>query len=115
MSHILPFFLESNMMTPVKRANLTSAWSCFSSASKSARVYRSVKKRTNKQMSGDLDLVAETEENQHKEGLEEIANTQWQVYRCSPLWNVKWKERERMEASESMDVPPNIMRMSGNV
>ena len=40
MSHIEEY-LENNM-TPARRTNLTSAWSCFHSASKSARVYRYV-------------------------------------------------------------------------
>ena len=59
--------------------------------------------------------MAETEENQHKEVLEEVANTQWQVYKCSPLWNVKWKERELGESTGGeVDLPPNILRMAGN-
>ena len=60
------------------------------------------------------DLVAETEENQYKEVLEVVAQTQWQVYKCSPLWNVKWKDRETGEAGEMAEgeVPSNIMRMS---
>ena len=55
--------------------------------------------------------MAETEEDQYKEVLEVVAKTQWQVYKCSPLWNVKWKEREAVEMTEG-DVPSNIMRMS---
>ena len=57
------------------------------------------------------DLVAETEEDQYKEVLEVVAKTQWQVYKCSPLWNVQWKEREQGEIGEG-EVPSHIMRMS---
>ena len=55
--------------------------------------------------------MAETEEDQYKEVLEVVAKTQWQVYKCSPLWNVQWKEREQAEIVEG-EVPSHIMRMS---
>ena len=42
MSHIEELLEHENLETPGKRraANLTSAWSCYHSANKSARVYR---------------------------------------------------------------------------
>ena len=71
--------------------------------------------RTNRRISLYTgDLVAEMEGDQYKEALEDVVNTQWQVYRCSPLWNVKWKEREVQESNqEGVDTPPNIRRMAG--
>ena len=110
MSHIEEYLEEH---TPSKRraVNLTSAWSCYHSATKSARVYRSGKARRQSLRYTGPDLVSEHEEDQYKEVLEVVAKTQWQVYKCSPLWNVQWKEREQEEMAEG-ELPSNIMRMS---
>lgn len=64
------------------------------------------------------DVAAETEENRYKEVLEELVGTQWNVYKCSPLWNVPWREdarRKRSAQDNDGDLTVNVMRMLGKI
>jgi len=113
MSHINEFL--DSMHTPApKRADITTAWDCFTTASKTARLYKSSRKNFSRRVSFAADLVAYTEESQHREVLDELVMVQWQVYRCSPLWNVPVKEgRSSMGHQKNLggDGAGNIMRM----
>ena len=60
------------------------------------------------------------EEQEHKKVLESMVSVQWHVYRCSPLWNVKWKSQDKNTArkqntssSTNGDLTINVMRMLG--
>ena len=62
------------------------------------------------------DLPAETEERQYSQVLDDLVATSWNVYKCSPMWNVKWKQSSQAvrEAQEGDgDVTINVMRMLG--
>jgi len=113
MSHIDEFL--GNTRTPApKRADITTAWECFTTASKTARLYKSGKKSFSRRVSFAADLVASTEESQFREVLEEMVMVQWKVYRCSPLWNVPSKEpmaSEGIKQFSTCEGPRNIARM----
>jgi hypothetical protein len=74
--------------TPSKKDDITTAADCYTTASKTARLYRSARKNFSRRVSFTADLVAFTEESQYREVLEEVAMVEWQIFRCSPLWNV---------------------------
>ena len=78
MSHI-DKFLDTIHIPTCKKADITSA-------SKADR------KNSSWRFSFAADLVSFMEENQYREVLEEVLMVQWQVFRCSPLWNVSVKE-----------------------
>jgi len=93
MSHIDDFLENYNTPAP-KRTNITSAWDCYTSASKTARLYNTNTGRKNfsRRVSFAADLVVAAEESEHREVLEELVGINWQVHKCSPLWNVPFKE-----------------------
>jgi len=123
MSHIEEF-LEA-VATPTaahRRGDITSVWDCYNAASKSAKIYRSQVKTPRRRISyyaGDMQVAAEEQE--HKKVLESMVSVQWHVYRCSPLWNVKWKSQDKNTArkqntssSTNGDLTINVMRMLEN-
>ena len=62
-------------------------------------------------------MPAATDEGQYTEVLEELVDSQWQVFRVSPLWNVAWdqeKERRVQDLETSgRTASTNILRMLG--
>ena len=113
MSHIDEFLDTIHTPAP-KKADITTAWDCYTTASKTARLYKSARKNFSRRVSFAADLVASTEESQHREVLEELVMVQWQVFRCSPLWNVPVKEsRNSLGHQQSFGGKgtENIMRM----
>jgi len=102
MSH-LSEFREQQAVTPGprKNGNVKSAWECYTTASKTARVYRSVAKTANRQISYAVDLIAANEEMEHPESLDLVTNIEWTVYKVSPLWNVQYKGKKSSRINES--------------
>jgi len=94
MSHIDQFLETYNTPAP-KRTDITSAWDCYTNASKTAKLYSTNTGRKNfsRRVSFAADLVVSSEESQHREVLEELVGVNWQVHKCSPLWNVPFKEK----------------------
>jgi len=112
MSHIDEFLENFNTTVPKKSDNdITTAWDCYTTASKSARIYRSARKSFSRIVSFAADLVADTEELKYREVLEGLTTVQWQVYRCSPLWNVPIKEKTIDRSKKSLDTSGNILKM----
>ena len=64
-------------------------------------------------------MPAATDEGQYTEVLEELVDSQWQVFRVSPLWNVAWdqeKERRVQDLETSgRTASTNILRMLGEI
>lgn len=112
MSHIDEFLDTIHTPAP-KKADITTAWDCYTTASKTARLYKSARKNFSRRVSFAADLVAFTEESQYREVLDEVVMVQWQVFKCSPLWNVPVKEsRESVGHHQSLaEGGDNIMRM----
>jgi len=112
MSHI-DAFLDTVHTPAPKKADITTAWDCYTTASKTARVYKSARRNFSRRVSFAADLVASTEESQFREVLEEVVMVQWKVYRCSPLWNVPFKDsRTSIGSQQSLaEGGSNIMRM----
>jgi len=101
-----------NTTVPKKSDNdITTAWDCYTTASKSARVYRSARKSFSRIVSYAADLVADTEELKYREVLEGLTTVQWQVYRCSPLWNVPMKEKSNDRSKKALDTSGDLLRM----
>jgi len=94
MSHISEFMEEVPVSPGLRRGNITSAWDCCTTASKTAKVYRSQMKSVNRLVSYTADIIAANEEIEYPESKAFIANTTWSVHRVSPLWNVKFKNRK---------------------
>eukprot|EP00092_Neocalanus_flemingeri_P040703 GFUD01044315.1.p1 GENE.GFUD01044315.1~~GFUD01044315.1.p1 ORF type:complete len:482 (+),score=159.93 GFUD01044315.1:42-1448(+) len=113
MSHIGDVLDTIHTPAP-KKADITTAWDCYTTASKTARLYKSSRKNFSRRVSFAADLVAFTEETQHREVLDEVVMVQWQVFRCSPLWNVPVKEnRNSIGQRQSLAgvSNENVMRM----
>lgn len=110
MSHIDEFLNTINTPAP-KRSDISTAWDCYTTASKTARVFKSGRKSFSRRVSFAADLVASTEETQFREVLEDMVMVQWRVFRCSPLWNVPMKdsrvsggEQRHAEVNESRNI-----------
>eukprot|EP00092_Neocalanus_flemingeri_P040701 GFUD01044313.1.p1 GENE.GFUD01044313.1~~GFUD01044313.1.p1 ORF type:complete len:469 (+),score=164.13 GFUD01044313.1:61-1467(+) len=113
MSHIGDVLDTIHTPAP-KKADITTAWNCYTTASKTARLYKSSRKNFSRRVSFAADLVAFTEETQHREVLEEVVMVQWQVFRCSPLWNVPVKENRNSIGQQQSFAgvgSENVMRM----
>jgi len=113
MSHIDDFLVSIRTPAP-KKSDISTAWECFTTASKTARLYQSARKNFSRRVSYATDLVASTEEMQFKEVLEDIVMVQWRVFRCSPLWNVPVKAPRMSQAgiqSAERNRNDNISRM----
>jgi len=102
MSHISEFLEQANLSeAPLpRRENIASAWDCFTTASKTARAYRSQKKSCNRRLHYAADIIAANEEFEHPESTTFITNTAWNVHRVSPLWKVKYKTQKNLSDSE---------------
>ena len=64
-------------------------------------------------------MPAATDEGQYTEVLEDLVDSQWQVFRVSPLWNVAWdQEKERRDQdleTSGRTASTNILRMLGEI
>ena len=65
-----------------------------------------------------LTLPAATDEGLYSEVLEELVDSQWQVFRVSPLWNVTWEAGEKRGQDPDTSratATTNILRMLGEL
>ena len=64
-------------------------------------------------------MPAATDESQYSEVLEELVDSQWQVFRVSPLWNVAWEaaseKRDQDLETSGRTATTNILRMLGEI
>ena len=110
MSHAEDFLVNAaTPNAPHKRGDITSAWDCYTAGGRSAKVYRTF-------FYYAADLPVATDEGLYSEVLEELVDSQWQVFRVSPLWNVTWEAGEKrgqdLETSGAT-ATTNILRMLG--
>jgi len=94
MSHISEFFDQVNE-TPIARPAVEK--NCFTTASKTGKIYRSQRKTCNRMVSYTADIIAANEEFEHPETATFITKTAWSVYKVSPLWNLQFKESNQAD------------------
>jgi len=117
MSHIEDFLVNATTpQAPHRRGDITSAWDCYTAGGRSAKLYRTGDRTSRRRFSYfAADLPAATDEGQYTEVLEELVDSQWQVFRVSPLWNVAWdQEKERRDQdleTSGRTASTNILRM----
>lgn len=103
--------------TAPPRPDITSTWGdCYTSLSTTARRYvsQSGKKNFSRRVQYASDLVAYNEEAENSHVLEELVGVMWQVYKVSPLWNVKMvedKKKTNMSSACQGGENDNIRRM----
>jgi len=102
MSHISEF-MEHEVTPMVRKQNITSAWDCYTTANKTGRLYKSVKKSYSRRVSYAADLIAGNEEEQNPEVLSSLCRTQWRVFRVSPLWNVAYRDQQNNEQDDFVE------------
>ncbi|XP_023346008.1 uncharacterized protein LOC111715006 [Eurytemora carolleeae] len=101
MSHISEFLKQVRRSPPPRRGNIPSAWDCFTTASKTAKVYRSMGRSVNRRVFYTADLIASNEELEFPHTKSFIAGTSWSVYKVSPLWNLKYQEQKKKSADDT--------------